>query len=231
MISPATPSAPSPLDGREALALYAGAPWTVRLHVRLRWWTCPFPAIAAVVPTEGRVLEVGCGFGLFSGYLALGSRGRVVRGIDVDERKIRHARAAGAAARSQGGDLDFAVGAPGELPAGPWDVIVVVDVLYLLDDDAQRALLEAAAALLPRDGVLVVKEMAFEPRWKLRWTAAQETVSVRWLGVTKGERLNFAPPNRLAHWMGATTLEVEERPLHRGYPYPHHLLVGTKPAP
>jgi hypothetical protein len=30
--------------------------------------------------------------------------------------------------------------------------------------------------------------------------------------------------------MAEAGLEVRERPLHKGYPHPHHLLVGRKPA-
>lgn len=69
--------------GREALALYAGASAAARVHVRVRWHSCPFRAIAEEVPRAGRILEVGCGHGLLAAFLALESRARTVRGIDV----------------------------------------------------------------------------------------------------------------------------------------------------
>ncbi|MGH9157488.1 MAG: hypothetical protein ACRD1K_17010, partial [Acidimicrobiales bacterium] len=72
----------------ELLSLYRDAPAPVRAHLALRWATCPFPAVAAEVPATGSVLEVGCGHGLLSTYLALGGPGRLVTGIDPDAGRI-----------------------------------------------------------------------------------------------------------------------------------------------
>ena len=137
---------------------------------------------------------------------------------------------AGAAAARAGLAATFRPVAGGELPAGPWDGIAVVDVLYLLDAAEQRSLLRSCAERLGPAGVLVVKEMAPVPRWKARWNRVQETASVKILGITEGERFTFLPPAELAAAMAAGGLAVRDRPLHRGYPHPHHLLMGRKPG-
>jgi 2-polyprenyl-3-methyl-5-hydroxy-6-metoxy-1,4-benzoquinol methylase len=207
------------------VALYRDAPLAVRAHVRVRWATCPLRAVAASVPGEGRVLEVGCGHGLLANYLALESGAREVHGIDVDGPKIEAARHAG-----QASGATFASLPPGRLPDGPWDAVAVVDVLYLLADDEQRRLLRACAARLAPGGVLVVKEMSPSPRWKARWNRAQETVAVRLLRITEGGgRFRFLPPEQLAGWMAEDGLAVAHRPLDRGYPHPHHIVVGRRP--
>lgn len=213
--------------GRSPLSLYADSPLLTRVHVRVRWATCPFPAVAAEVPEEGRILEVGCGHGLLSVYLALTSPGRHVLGIDVDEDKLDAARAA-----DTRGDLDctFEVAEGDRIPDGPWDGIAIVDVLYLLPADAQRALLATCAAGLAPGGRLVVKEMAPVPRWKAAWNTAQEVAAVKLLGITAGSELTFLTPAELGAAMAGAGLDVRERPLHKGYPHPHHLLVGRKPA-
>jgi SAM-dependent methyltransferase len=214
---------------REVLSLYRGAPPAVRAHVRVRWATCPFRAVDAQVPVEGRVLEVGCGHGLFSLLAAMSSSARSVVGVDVDERKVPHARAAAARARKRGADCEIAVAPPGELPDGPWDAVVVVDVLYLLDTATQRRLLADCARLLAPGGTLAVKEMDLDPRWKFRWNMAQETLAVRVLGITVGSEMTFPAPVEVGSWMAAAGLEVTHLPLHKGYPHPHHLVLGRRP--
>lgn len=215
--------------GRQVLDLYAGQAWATRAHAWVRWHTCPFPEVAAAVPRAGRVLEVGCGHGLFSTYLALSSAERHVLGVDLDAAKVAAARAAAVRARRQGADVAFEVRASGELPPGPWDAITVVDVLYLLDPSAQRRLLADCAAALAPGGVLVVKEMGDRPRWKARWNLAQETVSVRLLGLTAGRTLAFLPPQELVGVLREVGLEVRSRRLDLGRPHPHLLLVGVAP--
>ena len=77
----------------EALALYRGLPAPVRLHTRIRSWTCPLERVVERVPAAGRLLEVGCGHGLFANAAALAHPGLDVLGVDPDARKIRWAGA------------------------------------------------------------------------------------------------------------------------------------------
>ncbi len=84
-----------------------------------------------------------------------------------------------------GADLTFRVAESGAVPAGPWDAIVIVDVLYLQPADAQRALLAEAATRLAAGGLLLVKEMSPAPEWKATWNRWQETVAVSVLGITE----------------------------------------------
>ena len=210
---------------RRLLGLYAGAPRSARAHVRVRWATSPLRAVAAQVPGQGRVLELGCGHGLLSLYLALSAPERSVVGVDVDDRKVDVARQAAEPVAN----CRFELTPPGDIPRGPWAGIVIVDVLYLLTPQTQRWLLQACLQRLGPDGALVVKEMGPSPVWKARWNTVQETLSVRLLGITAGEgRFHFLRPEELAATMGSTGLTVRHRPLHRGYPHPHHLLVASR---
>ena len=212
-------------------SLYSGASTTVRSHVALRWRTCPFEAVADRVPESGRILEVGCGHGLLSARLAMTGTRRRVLGIDVATDKIFVAQAAAEeAARRGASNLEFRRTAPGELPAGPWNAILFVDVLYLLDPTDQERLLRAAAKSLGPGGVLLVKESSNRPRAKALWAYVQEIAAVRLLGITEGRGVRFLPPATQAAWLESERLQIEHVPLDEGYPHPHHLIVARRSA-
>jgi 2-polyprenyl-3-methyl-5-hydroxy-6-metoxy-1,4-benzoquinol methylase len=50
--------------------------------------------IGQYLPAAGPVLDIGCGFGLFSLYYAATGRGRFLRGLDLSPRRIAMARQA-----------------------------------------------------------------------------------------------------------------------------------------
>jgi 2-polyprenyl-3-methyl-5-hydroxy-6-metoxy-1,4-benzoquinol methylase len=212
----------------QVLALFDHAPKRDRLHVRGRFRTCPVALIDAEVPRGGRVLEVGCGHGLISAYLALSSQDREVTGVDIDARKIAVASHAQSHVDPQVAHLEFHHAASGDVPEGPWDAIVIVDVLYLLDSSAEFALLDACVERLAPGGVLVVKETDVAPRWK-HWVAgAQEIVATKILRITAGSSLSFTPIAQIAEHLRTLDLEVTTRRVDKGYLYPHALVVARR---
>ena len=212
-------------------ALYAGASTRVRSHAALRWRTCPFERVAERVPESGRILDVGCGHGLLAARLAMTSPRRRVLGIDVATDKVFAAQSAAEEASRRGvGNLEFRRAAPGELPAGPWNAILFVDVLYLLSPTDQERLLRAAAKSLGPDGVLLVKEVSNRPLAKAAWAYLQEIAAVHVLGITEGRGVRLLPPAVQAGWLENERLQVELVPLDRGYLHPHHLIIARRPA-
>jgi 2-polyprenyl-3-methyl-5-hydroxy-6-metoxy-1,4-benzoquinol methylase len=212
--------------GRQALAQYRDAGRAARLHTLLRWWSAPFPAIERALPQTGRVLEIGCGHGLFSTYAALAAPGRTVHGVDIDPDKILAAKTAG---RQMGNRVTFDMAPSGAVPQGPWDAIVIVDVLYLLPEEAQRRLLLTAAEQVTPGGVLVVKEMSPEPRWKALWNSTQERLAVKLLRITEGGSFDFVPPAEMRRWLRGLGATIREQRLDYGRVHPHHLIVATIP--
>jgi SAM-dependent methyltransferase len=212
----------------QALDCYRWAPVGDRIHTWVRWRSCPFEAVAAEVPTEGDILELGCGHGLFSLHLAITAPDRRVTGSDIDAEKLVVARRAAAVSGREISFFDSPAGAP---PPGPWDAVAIVDVLYLLDPDAQRRVLVDAALVLAPGGLLVVKEMGEAPAWKARWNRIQEALAVKVLRITEGATIALVPPSTYEGWLADAGLTVtSSRRIDRRYPHPHHLLVARKPA-
>ena len=215
----------------DVLALYAGAPARVRGHVRVRWRSCPFAAVAARVPERGRILDYGCGHGAFAAWLAMRSPEHAVEGVDVDAEKIAAAEGAARAAAAAGVPPPrFRRIAPGEFPQGSWDAVLFVDVLYLLPPDEQERLLRVAARSLAPGGTLLVKEVGARPRWKALWNRVQETLAVRVLRITEGGALHILAPQLHAAWLESEGLEVESISADRGDLHPHHLLAARRPT-
>ncbi len=214
---------------RRVFGLFADAPPADRLHLRVRWATCPVAEVDAEVPTQGRILEIGCGHGLVSAYLALACPERQVVGVDIDERKLEVARRAAAHLDPRVTNLEYRSSTGGEVPSGPWDAIVIVDVLYLLDVDAEVALLDACLAELAPGGRLVLKETDVVPRLKHNLARAQEVLSTRVLRITAGEALEFTPLGELADHLVDAGCTVALRRVDQGYPHPHRLLVARRP--
>src|SRR2546430_11861330 len=71
----------------------------VRAYCWARFWILRqrfLDEIGQYLPAEGAVLDLGCGFGLFSLYYAATGPRRFLRGIDVNARRIALARRAAA---------------------------------------------------------------------------------------------------------------------------------------
>ncbi len=206
---------------QRVLDAYAGLGRGDRFHVAMRWRSCPFPEVEAAVPRAGRILDVGCGHGVFSLYLAATSPERAVVGVDVDAAKVVSARQAADAA---GLPVTFA----GSAPEGPWDAITIVDVLYLLGEAPALALLRELAAQLAPGGVLVVKEIDVRPRWKYQLARWQEIVATRVTRITEGEGVAFVPPAVIDRTLTEAGLFVTRRSLARHSLYPHLLLSARR---
>lgn len=180
------------------------------------------------MPAAGRILDLGCGHGLLALHLAARSPAREVLGMDIDQAKLAAGRAAAAASPG----LDNVTFAPADHLddlAGHFAAVTVVDVLYLLGGAHQEALVRSLARRLDPGGRLVVKEMARTPRWKHRWMHAEEILATRVARITASSDgvLRFTTPEELRAWMVAEGLDVAERAVDQGRPYPHHLVVGT----
>jgi len=208
-------------DLKRTLRRFADLPRLERFHVWARAFSCPMDAVAAHVP-HGAVLDLGCGHGLFSALLAQHPK-RQVRGIDLDERKIRWAR------RLESEGLTFAASPLEAEPRGHYDAVTVLDVLYLVPRPQWPALLAACAERLKPGGRLVLKEVAREPTLKYAKTWAQEVVQVRALGRTLGASLGFASREEMRSLLEQAGYRVEVFDLSPGYSSPHVLYRAERP--
>jgi 1-acyl-sn-glycerol-3-phosphate acyltransferase len=115
-----------------------------------------FLKLDGVVPRQAHVLDLGCGYGMASHWLAAFAATRTFWGVDYDERKTRVAqRSAAENARvkfTQGDLLEC------ELPAG--DAALLFDVLHYWTPDKQQLILTKVRQALRPNGRLILRDGA-----------------------------------------------------------------------
>jgi 2-polyprenyl-3-methyl-5-hydroxy-6-metoxy-1,4-benzoquinol methylase len=203
----------------------AALPLVPRAYATIRF-SIMRPKLLAVLdlllPHEGRILDVGCGFGLFAGYFGQTQRARTIVGIDPDAKRVDQARAV---ARTLGHDHhEFYVGtAENGLPDGVFDAVYVLDVMHHLAESEQVPVLESFVKRLRPGGVLIMKDVTTEPYGQLLFTEVLDRAMIgmkaplhyrhhaEWEGILKG--------------MGLATRVVRVPDI---LPYPHVVLTARR---
>src|SRR5580658_11199506 len=146
--------------GGEAIARIVGALPPVERAYSLVRFSILRPKLLSVMDLllreEGRILDVGCGFGLFAAYFGQTQPRRQIVGVDPSARRIRLARALSEQLGLRG--HGFVEGDVRDAPLeGPFDSAYVLDVMHHLPRADQRRVLERLAGLLQPGGMLLVK--------------------------------------------------------------------------
>lgn len=208
-------------DIRLALARYRGESAFIRLFTLARRYVAPLPRVAAEVPARGRVLDLGCGHGLFTNLLAIGSAERELLGVDPSGAKIAVAR------RSSDGlpNVRYQQGRVDEVVEREFQAITILDVLYLLPDEQKLAVLRRCRELIASEGVLLVKTNDVRPGWRYAVVRLEEELMVRVLGLTLGGELHFRGVPEYIDLLRSAGFESRVVSLDSWLPVPHRLFV------
>ncbi|MBI5627272.1 MAG: class I SAM-dependent methyltransferase, partial [Candidatus Rokubacteria bacterium] len=123
--------------------------------------------IGQYLPSRGRVLDIGCGFGLFSLYYASVAPGLELRGLDLNPGRIAMARRA--AARLGLGNVLYEVQDARDYRSdGNYDAAYMLDIVHHVEEESVRPFLEQLAKSLRSGGRLIIKDVDTRPVYK-RW--------------------------------------------------------------
>ncbi|MBI3028344.1 MAG: class I SAM-dependent methyltransferase [Candidatus Rokubacteria bacterium] len=193
----------------------------VRAYCWGRFWILRqrfLDAIGRHLPAEGPVLDVGCGFGLFSLYYAQVLPGLSLRGLDINPRRIEMARCA--AARLGLSNVTYELGDAMAYHAdGEYAGAYMLDIVHHIPEDAVRPLVEQLFKALAMGGRLIIKDVDTRPAYKRWFTHALDrlmdpTTPVRYWSADELEAL-----------LAEVGFRVGRQRLPDYLPYPHVLYV------
>lgn len=220
-----TESAPSLLPPstaiRRSLGRYRGQALGIQGFVLARHLLAPLSRVLAAVPPRGRVLDVGCGHGLFANAAALGSPERQVLGVDPSGAKISVARSSSTGLPN----VRYVQGIVQDIEERDFDAISILDVLYLLPIEEKLAVLRACRERIAPDGVLILKTNDTRPPWKYRIARLQEE-AMTGLGLTMGHGLYFLSREQNAGLLELAGFRPTIVDLNTWLPYPHVMFVS-----
>jgi len=175
-----------------------------------------------LLPEEGRILDIGCGFGLFAAYFAQTQPARQIVGVDPDARRTAMATRTFARLGLEGHEF-IAADARGVEVQGPFDAIYILDVMHHIPKDDQLSLLRHLHDLLAPRGVLVIKDITTEPWFGMKFTELLDRVMVGF-----EEPLCYRHHTEWGSILRDLGFHVRVVRVPDVLPYPHVVIAATK---
>ncbi|HEX6083652.1 MAG TPA: methyltransferase domain-containing protein [Thermoanaerobaculia bacterium] len=191
-----------------------------RLHILIRYLTCPFTRTLEDVPAGARVLEVGSGHAAYG--VLIEDRIKEVIAVEPDLRK--------SVLPSPSPKIKKVAGFDDCVRGSDFDAAVVYDVTYRMPPEVRNALFARLFTRLRPGGTLVFKDMDNGHRWKMKWARFQEWLSDHFLHISIGEGFIYqsrAEVETMLREIGFTNFKA--RAIDRGYPHPHIIYTAKKP--
>jgi len=184
-----------------------------KIYTILRFALSPISDMEAYVPQKGKILDLGCGTGIFANILCMGSKDRNVLGIDLSSSRIATARMIS----KDRPNLKFITGDVNSVAFGDYGIITIIDLLHHMPYPEQEKILLKVYTKLQDNGLLIIKDLEKSPYWKYIFHYIQDSISY------KGAKLYFRSSEDMVGLLRSIGFAVETIPLSSGYPHPHVL--------
>lgn len=205
---------------KETLDIYKKAGHDLRWYAYIQWLIFPFGVIDDYVSKDGRILNIGCGYGVLDNYLLLKSKKRTLVGVDFSERRIRVATAS--KGNRQG--IDFYCSDIWNFPMRDYTEIIMTNFLHHINYDEQERLIKKCFLSLQKGGRLIIKELGDKPKWKcfLSYTIAEKT-------LYPFDKIYYNKVLDLKRRLCNLGFKTEIIPMHKKSPFSHYLFISEKP--
>jgi 2-polyprenyl-3-methyl-5-hydroxy-6-metoxy-1,4-benzoquinol methylase len=209
------PISPASL-GHIAARIARGLGFQERLLMTWRPRICPFHRLVEHVSQDSRVLDIGCGNGLWLLLLAELNWIREGIGLDISSHRIRTAQ------RLQGNrdHLRFCAVNPDDPgPTDPVDCVTMIDVIHHVPPQRHRAFVQAAAKHAASR--ILIKDIDPAAKFKSGANTLHDLVLSR-------QRPRYCHPEDLCTWLGESGFKVRLRQRCDMLWYSHFLIVADR---
>ncbi|MFC1546622.1 class I SAM-dependent methyltransferase [bacterium] len=198
-----------------------------RIRTYQRWYCgTPYEYVEQFVPKQGNIIDIGCGWGMFSNLLALSSSERNVYGIDLDSLKIGWAKKT----IKDRDNIKFDVQDLKTIKLDKINSIVIWDVLHHLEEETQFSVLEECYKKLSVGGKFILKENDVVPLWKY-WASHFVEMIALGFNITMSKKILFRSRKewkKLLEKYGFKVNYIEHIKTWHGFFVPHSLFVCEK---
>ncbi|MEI7741750.1 MAG: class I SAM-dependent methyltransferase [bacterium] len=191
----------------------------VGCYALLRLIVFPTRWMLGSIALKGRVLCLGCGYGVLETLIAEEYPEARLLGMDTDEKRIKVAN------ESIHGlsNISFQVGDALKLGTNEsFDAIVALDIIHHLPRESQESVLRGLWAMIQPGGELVLKDLKTEPKWKTDWAYFHDL-------IVAGRPINYRSVEFYENIFKSLGAEISiSYPTDFYLPYNHFLLIARK---
>ncbi|MGC4038907.1 MAG: 1-acyl-sn-glycerol-3-phosphate acyltransferase [Chitinophagaceae bacterium] len=152
--------------------------WYMRVKIKMENYYQQFHEL---MPEEGELLDIGCGYGFMPYMLNFCGPKRVITAIDYDEEKI----ATAANCFSKNERINFTCADVMNFTMKNYDGIIISDVLHYLQPEEQQTVIERCIASLNENGILVIRDGDKDLEERHKGTKLTEFFSTRLFSFNK----------------------------------------------
>lgn len=179
--------------------------WYIKVKLRLEK---NYQLFHDLLPKQGKMLDIGCGYGFMSYMLHFSAPARVITGIDYDEDKI----ATALHCFSKNDRVNFMHSDINAFEFEKYDAIILADMLHYLQPQQQRHLIETCIENLLPGGSIIIRDGNRDLAEKHNGTRLTEFFSTKFIGFNKttGQGLSFLSGQLIKEMAAANNLQCTE---------------------